>query len=110
MPVFCREIRWYMDIEKAEINDHHELTKLTLRSKAHWGYPAEQIKKWEKELTITPKYIAENKVFKLCIQGYIIGYYSYFKTEKNPVKLDNLFIAPEYIGMGFGKILMADFF
>lgn len=40
----------------------------------------------------------------------IIGYYSFFHESENTLKLDNLFVLPEFIGKGFGKILMNDFF
>ncbi|WP_317197398.1 GNAT family N-acetyltransferase [Flavobacterium psychroterrae] len=39
----------------------------------------------------------------------IIGYYSFFHESENTIKLDNLFVLPDFIGKGFGKILMNDF-
>ncbi|KFF20345.1 GNAT family N-acetyltransferase [Flavobacterium hydatis] len=98
-----------MTIEKANITDHEILTEITKKSKAYWGYSAEQILQWDKNLTITKEYIKDNYVFKLLGEDLIIGYYSYFIEEKHNVILDNLFIRPEYIGKGFGKYLMDDF-
>lgn len=98
-----------MRIEKANTTDSEILTQITKKSKAYWGYSAEQIQKWEVNLTISPDYIKEHDVFKLVKDKVIIGYYSYlFEDEKN-VKMDNLFILPEYIGKGFGKYLFLDF-
>ncbi|UPZ17713.1 GNAT family N-acetyltransferase [Flavobacterium humidisoli] len=98
-----------MNIQKAKIEDHIRLTEITKKSKAYWGYSDEQMEKWSNNLTITIEYIETNSVFNLVDENQIIGYYSYFRLENNQVKLDNLFILPEYIGKGFGSFLMNDF-
>jgi len=98
-----------MTIEKANVEDHEILTEITKKSKAYWGYSAEQILKWDNNLTVSKPYIEENAVFKLVVKNKILGYYSYIKEENDRVKLDNLFVLPEYIGKGFGKYLMNDF-
>ncbi len=98
-----------MNIQKAKTEDHIRLTEITKKSKAYWGYSDEQIEKWNSHLTITEEYIEKNLVFNLVKETQIIGYYSYLKLENNQVKLDNLFILPEYIGNGFGLFLMNDF-
>jgi len=98
-----------MNIQKAIPEDHIRLTEITKKSKGYWGYSEEQILKWSANLTVSAIYIEGNDVFKLVEENKIIGYYSYLKQEKNQVKLDNLFILPEYIGKGFGAYLMNDF-
>lgn len=98
-----------MTIEKANITDNEILTSITKKSKAYWGYSAEQIQKWDKNLTISQDYIRDNKVFKLVESSLIIGYYSYFLKDEKVIELDNLFILPEHIGKGFGKYLFLDF-
>lgn len=98
-----------MKLQKATAEDHILLTEITKKSKAYWGYSEEQIAKWSNNLTVTADYIEKNNVFNLVDENQIIGYYSYLKLEKNQVKLDNLFVLPEYIGKGFGSYLMSDF-
>lgn len=98
-----------MNIQNAKTENHIRLTEITKKSKAYWGYSDEQMEKWNNNLTITRDYIEENSVFNLVDENQIIGYYSYFRLENNQVKLDNLFILPEYIGKGFGSFLMNDF-
>lgn len=98
-----------MTIEKANIIDNEILTAITKKSKAYWGYSAEQIQKWDKNLTISQDYIRNNATFKLIDNDLIIGYYSYVSENEKTVKLDNLFILPEHIGKGFGKQLLLDF-
>ncbi|WP_395052663.1 GNAT family N-acetyltransferase [Flavobacterium sp.] len=98
-----------MKIVKATSKDDEVLTSITKKSKAFWGYSAEQILKWNDSLTVSKEYIETYNVFKLITEDTIIGYYSYFNIEKDTIKLDNLFILPEHIGKGFGKLLMNDF-
>lgn len=98
-----------MTVEKANIADNEILTTITKKSKAYWGYSDEQIQKWDKNLTISQDYIREHNVFKLVDNDLIMGYYSYFFENDKTVKLDNLFVLPEYIGKGFGKYLLLDF-
>ncbi|PKB16947.1 GNAT family N-acetyltransferase [Flavobacterium sp. 5] len=98
-----------MTIEKANSEEHEILTEITKKSKAYWGYSPEQILQWNNSLTVSMDYIEKNDVFKLVSDTKIIGYYSYITEENHTVKLDNLFVLPEYIGKGFGKYLIADF-
>ena len=89
--------------------DHEVLTEITKKSKAHWGYTKKQMENWSTDLTITKKYIESNHVYKLCVDTHTIWYYSYIYLNEKEVKLDNLFVLPNYIGRGFGRLLMNDF-
>ncbi len=99
-----------MKIEKATVKDAKELTELTILSKSYWDYSVQQIEEWKNDLTITEGYILEKEVYKLIDGNQIIGYYSFMKQNNTDIKLDNLFIAPIFIGKGIGKKLMIDFF
>lgn len=98
-----------MTIEKAISDDHQILTDITKKSKAYWGYSDEQIENWTQFLTVTPAYIDANAVYKLTLKNKLAGYYSFLFEDEKTVKLDNLFVLPEYIGKGLGKILMRHF-
>lgn len=98
-----------MKIEKAQNIDSNDLTELTIRSKSHWGYSAEQINKWKDDLTIYSEYIDQNEVYKLLNEDQLIGYYSYLRIEDKIVKLDNIFLEPDFIGKGLGKVMMNHF-
>jgi GNAT superfamily N-acetyltransferase len=98
-----------MTIKEAIPNDHEILTEITKKSKAYWGYSNEQIEIWSEFLTVSKEYIETNPVYNLVIGDKIIGYYSFFHESENTIKLDNLFLLPEFIGKGLGKILMNDF-
>lgn len=98
-----------MTIKKAIPNDHKILTEITKKSKAHWGYSEEQIEIWSEFLTVSKEYVETKSVYNLIVEDQIIGYYSFFHESENIIKLDNLFVLPDFIGKGFGKILMNDF-
>ena len=98
-----------MKITKAEVTDHLVLTDLTKKSKAFWNYTQKQLDEWDEVLTITENYILQNEVYNLKINNEVVAYYSYFKIEDETVKLDNLFVLPEFIGNKYGVYLMKDF-
>lgn len=98
-----------MLIKEATKIDAQNLTDLTFRSKAHWGYSSEQLEIWRDDLTVTANYIVENEVYVLFVETKIIGYYSWSKQSDGSIELNNLFVDPPFIGQGFGKILMQDF-
>ena len=98
-----------VEIIPAEISDHEELTGITKKSKAHWGFSNELLLEWEPLLTVSAKYIEKNTVRKIVQNERILGYYSYYFIDENTLKLDNMFILPEFIGNGIGNCLMNDF-
>ncbi|MAD98446.1 MAG: GNAT family N-acetyltransferase [Flavobacteriaceae bacterium] len=99
-----------MIIVKATPSDAKSLTELTIRSKDFWGYGIDLIESWREELTITPSFIEYKEVIKLVHNETTLGFYAYSIQEEGTVKLEFLFIEPDEIGKGIGKLLMNDFF
>lgn len=95
-----------MQITRAAADEHKKISNITKLSKAHWGYKKEWMDMWDEELTISPDYIRGHTVYKIIYQSKIVGYYSLTHISKVKCELDNLFVLPEYIGQGFGKILI----
>lgn len=98
-----------MEIKKAIPSDAEKLSDLTIRSKSYWKYGDDQIEKWKSELTITSAYILTSEVYNLFEGNKLMAYYAYFSLDEERVKLDNMFIHPDFIGRGFGNLLMNDF-
>ena len=81
------------------------LTELALRSKAHWGYDSEFLEACRAELTIEPEYVASHPTFVLEKQGRLLGFYSLERQADGDVELVHLFVEPDAIGSGYGKLL-----
>ncbi|MEH6945444.1 GNAT family N-acetyltransferase [Bacillus sp. JJ722] len=94
-----------MKIRKASTNDINSLSKLAYKSKAYWGYSEDFLKKCKDDLTVTIDYLEKNTVYVLENDHKIVAFYSFSLI---PEKLDALFIDPDYIGNGIGKILWMD--
>lgn len=96
-------------IRKALPTDHTLLTQITFDGKAFWGYTKQQLSTWEDELTITSKYISKNETYKLVLNEETVGYYSYSNLGNDHLRLNNLFLFQNFIGKGFGQLLLEDF-
>ena len=91
-----------MEYRKAVKEDSESLSKLAYKSKAYWGYSESFMKQCKKDLTVTEDYIEEQPVFLLEYNNRIIAFYSFSLTNN---KLEAMFIDPDYIGKGVGKIM-----
>ncbi len=97
-----------MNIEQSNPSHHTTLTSVMRASKAHWGYGKLQLEKWEDELTVSQEYIVNNDVYHLRLDDKIVGFYSYESRDRT-IKLENLFLSPDYIGRRLGARMMTDF-
>jgi GNAT superfamily N-acetyltransferase len=80
------------------------LTTITLAAKRHWNYPESWIQAWLPSLTITAEYILANETW-VAIEGEkCVAYYS-LKHDGESLWLDNLWVLPEFMGQGIGKML-----
>ncbi len=80
------------------------LSGLCLRSKAHWGYPEDMLKAFEKELTVTPQDLAEDAIMLAEDKRGIAGVVQLSKQGEDAV-LEKLFVEPDRLGEGTGKLL-----
>lgn len=92
-------------ILKADEKSSRELTSISFAAKKYWGYPDEYFKIWEQELTITPEYIRQNKVYLAVLAEEIVGFYSIIEINTQ-FYLDHLFLKPTVIGKGIGSKLI----
>jgi GNAT superfamily N-acetyltransferase len=91
-------------IRPARVEEADMLTDLVLRSKAYWGYDQDFMEAAVPVLAITPEFLRDNHSFVLEVDGKRVGLSS-LVHQGETVILDNLFIAPEYIGQGYGQLL-----
>jgi len=91
-------------IRRARADEADALNALTGRSALSWGYEPEFLD-WEPEaLLVTPEFITGSPVYVLEEAGTVVGYYGLL-GDPPEISLDKLFVAPEWIGTGRGKLL-----
>jgi GNAT superfamily N-acetyltransferase len=88
----------------ARADEAEVLTKIAHDAKRHWGYPESWINHWRDDLTISPEYITNNRVFVREIAGQVVGFYA-LVDRNDKAELDHMWVAPEHIGSGVGKEL-----
>ena len=95
-------------IRPAEGGDAALLTAIALRSKARWGYSDQFIAACSEELTYTPEQLEASQIFgHVCLSDELpIAFYVLEKTGVDVAELDALFVEPEFIGKGIGKMLI----
>lgn len=92
-------------IRPAKPQEANELTALAFMSKAHWGYPPEWLEAWREDLTVTPEMIENSIAFVAELDDVIIGFWCRSARESLEPSPGMLFIHPEHIGKGIGKLL-----
>lgn len=90
----------------ARPEDALELTTLTIRSKAYWGYSQAFMQKALPYLTVSVEHIKTEHMYLIECGGRIAGYYQMHERSHEVMWLESLFILPEAMGKGFGAQLM----
>lgn len=94
-------------LTKATIEDIPELNKISLASKRHWKYPEEWIERWKEDLKIKSEFFENGQVYKFGTLDSIFGFCVILKNE-NDFIIEHLWVLPEYIGKGYGKLLLTE--
>ena len=97
-----------IEVRPARPEEAEALTRLCLRSKAHWGYDAAFMERCAATLRVTPAMIEEGRVLVAASGGEAVGVASFAAIEPaGSFDLDLLFVEPSAIGMGVGRLLFA---
>ncbi|WP_027964100.1 GNAT family N-acetyltransferase [Halalkalibacillus halophilus] len=94
-----------MQVRKAKHEEVDLLSEIAMKSKAYWGYSKDFLHKCNDELTVTKDSIDHNFVYVIEKDRKLIGFYNLSINQK---ELDALFIAPDFIGKGVGRVLWSD--
>lgn len=95
-------MRAVVTIVPSESRHREDINRLTLVSKAHWGYSDELMALWHDGLVMTPQDFATFDVHHAEDDGHIVGVYA---LDDPPIELVSLFVAPSHIGSGVGSLL-----
>ena len=84
------------------------LSRLALRSKAHWGYSQGFLDACQSELTVDPSRLGTDdyQCFAALDGGSILGFYTLQSVSAGSYELEALFVEPEHIGSGVGRMLI----
>ncbi len=88
---------------RARADEAENLTSLSRRSKAHWGYDTDFLKIVAGDLAVTPSAIKTHEVWILEENGEILGFHQVKLGD--PAWLEDLWLEPEAIGKGYGRQL-----
>jgi GNAT superfamily N-acetyltransferase len=91
---------------RALVQDAAALATLAFRSKAIWGYDPAFLERARPALSPSRAYLEHRPVYLLESAGQLIGFYG-FDFEQGQAFLQDLFIAPEFVGRGYGRRLWA---
>ncbi len=94
-------------LRSARPDEAGELAALAVRSKGHWGYPVTFLDRFARSHGLTAEVVAANDVRVLERAGRICGFSTVL--HRGPVAvLDDLWLEPEEIGHGSGRLLFED--
>lgn len=82
------------------------LSELALRSKAHWGYDADFIASCREELRLSDAELADRRTAVAEREGAVVGFTTVEGEPPHGV-LGMMFVDPEAIGQGIGRLLFA---
>jgi GNAT superfamily N-acetyltransferase len=88
---------------RAQADEAEDLTFLSRRSKAYWGYDAEFLKIVAADLTVSASAIKTHEVWVLEEDGKILGFHQVKLGD--PAWLEDLWLEPQAIGKGYGRTL-----
>lgn len=94
-----------LTIDKANPEDARELSEISRASKKYWGYPEEWLELWKDEMAITPETIRSRDFYVGRIDEEIVFFYSITPITGDRSELEDCWVAPQYIGQGYGRIL-----
>lgn len=93
-----------VNIRIANSCDAEVLSKLAIRSEAHWGYDNEFMERFTSLYRVTEEFIMNNATYILQDGNNILGFYGIL-VDENETSLEYFFIDPQSIGKGHGKTL-----
>ncbi|MFD9705410.1 GNAT family N-acetyltransferase [Lentzea sp. NPDC059081] len=91
-------------LRRARPDEADALSGLALASKAHWGYDEAFLASVREELTFRADDLAERHVVVAVLDGDLAGFYS-LDGEPPHGELGNLWLRPDRIGTGLGRVL-----
>ena len=93
-----------ISIRPVKPGEADQLTQIALAAKGHWGYPQRWMEIWTPQLTFDARYFEENESWAAETDGRLVAFYTLLDKDR-VAWLENLWVMPEFIGRGLGKVL-----
>jgi GNAT superfamily N-acetyltransferase len=91
-------------IRRARGDEADALTALATRSKAHWGYDADFMRRIGDAMTLSPDDVRTDDVWVLeDAAGRVIGFHRVLAGD--PAEIEDLWVEPDAMGAGHGRLL-----
>jgi GNAT superfamily N-acetyltransferase len=84
-----------------------ELTELAVRAKSHWGYDVDFLDSARRDLMLDADSIRAADIYVLVRDDVRIGFYGLLGRPPQG-RLEWMFIEPEHIGHGYGRVMWDD--
>jgi ribosomal protein S18 acetylase RimI-like enzyme len=94
-------------LRRARPGEASLLSELALAAKGHWGYDRAFLESCRAELTFDPDDIARRNIVVAEVAGSVAGFYS-IDGEPPAGELGNLWVRPNQIGTGLGRVMWRD--
>ncbi|GAB2821133.1 GNAT family N-acetyltransferase [Lentzea nigeriaca] len=91
-------------LRRARPEEAGVLSEVAQAAKAHWGYDEAFLEAVREELTYSPDEVARRHMVVAELDGAVIGFYS-VDGEPPSGELGNLWLRPDRIGTGLGRVL-----
>jgi ribosomal protein S18 acetylase RimI-like enzyme len=93
-------------IRPALPEDAEAISALAVRSKAHWGYTAEQMSVFTRELVLSPAAVTEHRAHVIADDDGIVGFYTLLRRDDDEAELEHIFVDPTCLRRGLGAMLL----
>jgi N-acetylglutamate synthase-like GNAT family acetyltransferase len=93
-----------MEIRKARIEERDQINAMIMRSKAHWGYDEAFMDACREELSLSVERLLSDNLRVLAKENAVVGTVE-LVMDGQEAHLYKLFVDPDVIGSGAGRIL-----
>lgn len=91
---------------RAAAADAGAVSELAIRAKSHWGYPADWLRQWRAELTMSAEYLGAHTSYVAVDQaGATVGV-CVIDVREEAASIEHLWVAPDCHKRGVGRALM----
>lgn len=93
---------------KAQADELPLLRTIAHRSEAHWGYSRSFMEIFDRKFNITEAFLRDHPVYSGKLQEATVGFWGMQNLGTDHPELEYFYIAPEYLGQGYGKVMWQD--